>query len=649
MPKYLSAGINKGFKQQPFHLPNQFTSDPFLHELISHFLPDDISNSIVPDLIRLGDLVVSPRIMELVEDAENSAAADKIPYIKHYDIFTNKTNKLITSFGWKELKNVGIKEGLLSIAYKRDQGIYSRFYHMIKYFLYSTSSAMVCAPLSMTDGCARALELDQQINKRDEINPVYYRVTSNDPDYAWINSQWTTERTGGSDISNTETFAFKSDSIVKIDDSEQNEQNVLADYKIDGFKCFASTVDCQVALILARDTTLPNSKTITLKTKKSIDQYKVPPIGCFLGHIHPDNDTVILSRLKKKWGTKAFPTAELELKGLKAQSIGLKGEGVKTIVPVLNITRLHSAFASVSNFHRALQIAKNYSLQRYVAGKTLSENPLHLKTLAQEESKLHGLLIINCHTSVLLGIDECTPNVDKDTKNLLKILPTLAKEISSKLSVSGCSECMEALGGIGYLTHDIEMNIGRLIADCQVNTIWEGTTNVLSRYVVSTLQYKIPIRNSFIKFLRSSNNNSAKDTIDEYQNFINDKVNELLGKENQKILNIPIEYSRDFTLQLSAIVILKLLVNLTKSNIIKRNSNNFKSNFGLNYKIVVENNFTTLEYWIDYIKTFKTLSIEKDDVSVNTNISNSTSKNYQLLFPDINKFSKGNGHGTSRL
>ncbi len=647
MSEYPSAGINKGFKQQPFHLPNQFTSDSFIHELISHYLPDDISNSIVPDLIRFGDLVVSPRIMELVEDAENAALADEVPYIKHSDTFTNQTNKLITSLGWQELKKIGIKEGLLSIAYKRDQGIYSRFYHMLKYFLYSTSSAMVCAPLSMTDGCARALELDHKINKRKEINPVYYRVTSNDPDYAWINSQWMTERSGGSDISNMETFAFKSDSIIKIDDN--GNKTVVADYKIDGFKSFSSALDCQVALILARDTTLPNSKTMILKNKNSVDKYKVPPIGCYLGHIHADNDTAILSRLKKKWGTKALSTAEIELKGVKAQSIGLIGEGVKTIAMVLNITRLHSAFASVSNFHRALQIAKNYSLQRYVFGKTLSENPLHLITLAREESKFHGLFIIASHTAILLGADECTPKTDKTTKNLLRILPALAKAINCKLSVPGCCECMEALGGIGYLTHDIEMNIGRLIADCQVNTIWEGTTNVLSRDVLATLQYKLPIRKSFIEFLKSSSNNTDKSAVSRYQIFINDKVNELLGKEDEKKLNIPIEYARDFTLQLASLVILKLLLDLTSSNIIKRDSNNFKPKFGLNYNIVVENDFTTLEYWVDYIKTFKSSIINKEDIPINKNESNSVSKSYQLLFPNINEFSQGSGHGTSRL
>ncbi len=648
MSEYPSAGINKGFKQLPFHLPNQFTSDPFLHELISHFLPDDISDSIIPDLVRFGDLVVGPRIMELVADAENSA--DEVPYIKHSDVFTNQTNKLITSLGWQELKRIGIKEGLISIAYKRDQGIYSRFYHMIKHFLYTSSSAMVCCPLSMTDGCARALELDKEMNNREEINPVYYRVTSNDPDYAWTSGQWMTERTGGSDVSNNESFAFKSDSIIKIGDG--SKANVIADYKLNGFKFFSSATDSQVSLILARDTTLPNSKTITLKNKNSTDRYNVPPIGCFLGHIHADNDTVILSRLKKKWGTKALPTAELELKGLKAQSIGLKGEGVKTIATVLNITRLHSAFGSVGYFHRALQIAKNYSLQRYVFGESLSENPLHLKTLAREESKIHGLLTLACHTAILVGAEECTPNVDKNTKNLLRILPALAKAINCKLSVPGCYECMEALGGIGYLTHDIEMNMGRLITDCQVNTIWEGTTNVLSRDVVATLQYKLPIRKSFIKFLKSSSSSVVADnSFTKYKHLIKDKINDLFGTDDEKKLNIPIEYARDFTLQLAALVILKLLVDLTISNIIKRDSNNFKPKFGLNYNIVVENDFTTLEYWADYIKTFKPSSTNKEDIPVNKNVSNSTSKSYQILFPDINKFrfSQGNGQGASRL
>jgi alkylation response protein AidB-like acyl-CoA dehydrogenase len=46
-------------------------------------------------------------------------------------------------------------------------------------------------------------------------------------------------------------------------------------------------------------------------------------------------------RLKQKLGTRALPTAELELKGVRAYLIGEESRGTKEIATVLNIARTH--------------------------------------------------------------------------------------------------------------------------------------------------------------------------------------------------------------------------------------------------------------------------------------------------------------------
>lgn len=71
-----------------------------------------------------------------------------------------------------------------------------------------------------------------------------------------------------------------------------------------------------------------------------------------------ERNGVKIIRLKRKLGTRALPTAELELKGMRAWLIGEEGEGIKQIATVLNITRVHNAVSAISFMRRGLAIAK---------------------------------------------------------------------------------------------------------------------------------------------------------------------------------------------------------------------------------------------------------------------------------------------------
>jgi hypothetical protein len=64
-----------------------------------------------------------------------------------------------------------------------------------------------------------------------------------------------------------------------------------------------------------------------------------------------------------------------------------------------------------------------------------------------------------------------------DEAALLRILTPLAKLTTARQAVAGVSEAVEAFGGAGYIE---DTGIPALLRDCQVLTIWEGTTNVLA-------------------------------------------------------------------------------------------------------------------------------------------------------------------------
>src|SRR5436305_11221361 len=60
---------------------------------------------------------------------------------------------------------------------------------------------------------------------------------------------------------------------------------------------------------------------------------------------------------------------------------------------------------------------------------------------------------------------------------LRRILTPIAKAVTGKLAVPAVSECMELMGGNGYIE---DRPMARLLRDAQVLPIWEGTTNILA-------------------------------------------------------------------------------------------------------------------------------------------------------------------------
>jgi hypothetical protein len=81
-------------------------------------------------------------------------------------------------------------------------------------------------------------------------------------------------------------------------------------------------------------------------------------------------------------------------------------------------------------------------------------------------------------------MDENSEQVKSDIKTLRFITP-ICKSFGCKIGIQAISECMEALGGQGYME---DVGIARAVRDAQVNTIWEGTTNVLGLDVLRVLK-----------------------------------------------------------------------------------------------------------------------------------------------------------------
>jgi len=105
----------------------------------------------------------------------------------------------------------------------------------------------------MTDGAAKLLKSHLLTNDLDTISrevfqDAYNRLISKESDYAWTSGQWMTERSGGSDVSGTETIATYS----PVPTGHSTSGQPLGPWNIDGFKWFSSATDSSMTILLAQ-------------------------------------------------------------------------------------------------------------------------------------------------------------------------------------------------------------------------------------------------------------------------------------------------------------------------------------------------------------------------------------------------------------
>lgn len=433
-----------GFYQQAPSLGNQYSDDKLLRSYLRRVLPADRLAQIEPDLRRFADRVTTD-ISEMAADAEAHE-----PRHVPFDPWGRRVDRILTSAGWRALDRVSAEEGLVAIGYERTHGATSRVWQFAKLYLFHASSAYYTCPLAMTDGAARCLELhgDETLRER-----ALRRLTTRDPDLFWTSGQWMTERSGGSDVGQSETLA---------------RQGADGTFTLHGTKWFTSATTSQMALTLAR-TAGPDGSTTEGSRGLSL----------FYLETHRADGTpnaIVVHRLKDKLGTRALPTAELTLDGTPARLVGTPGRGVATIASLLNVTRAYNAICAAAAIRRGLALARDYASRRVAFGLQLGQHPLHLETLARLQVELAAALQLAFRVAELMGREECG-EVSADERAELRLLTPLAKLFTARQCASAMSELIECFGGAGYVE---DTGLPRLLRDNQVLPIWEGTTNVLS-------------------------------------------------------------------------------------------------------------------------------------------------------------------------
>jgi putative acyl-CoA dehydrogenase len=256
-----------------------------------------------------------------------------------------------------------------------------------------------------------------------------------------------TEKQGGTDVRANTTQA--------VADGEH--------YRISGHKWFMSAPMCDAFLVLAQ---APGGLT------------------CFFApRFRPDGSINALrfQRLKDKLGNRSNASAEVEFIDAFAVRVGDVGRGVRTIIQMVQLTRLDCAISSAGLMRMALVQALHHARHRSVFQRRLVDQPVMRRVLA--DMALDGEAAVALVMRLCQAYDQAPQ--DANEAAYARILTPAVKYWICKTAPGLIYEAMECLGGNGYVEESL---LSRLYREAPVNAIWEGSGNVMCLDVLRAVE-----------------------------------------------------------------------------------------------------------------------------------------------------------------
>src|SRR5664280_1656512 len=180
---------------------------------------------------------------------------------------------------------------------------------------------------------------------------------------------------------------------------------------------------------------------------------------CFLVPRVLDDGTrnaFVLQRLKDKLGNRSNASAEIELDDTWGVRLGDEGRGIRTILDMVAATRLDCVLGSSATMRQALVRAIHHTRHRAAFGRPLVDQPLMRNVLMD--------LALESEAATTLG---------------LRLAAAVAEG----------AEALECMGGNGLVE---ENGLARLYREAPVNSIWEGSGNVVALDVLRALTREPP-------------------------------------------------------------------------------------------------------------------------------------------------------------
>lgn len=425
---------------------NAFDTDIPLREAVAREAPAWVSEY----CRRFGAVVGSERVQELGFQANRHP-----PELRAFDRYGRRIDEVEFHPAYHELMALAIEHDCHGIAW-RQQGEGGAVAHVALMYLLTQPEQGVCCPITMTHAVVPALRHQPELAL--EWEP---RVLSRHYDPRCIPAaekagvtfgMAMTEKQGGSDVRANTTTAMP-----------LGQPGPGQAYEITGHKWFCSAPMSDAFLTLAR-------------TPEGLSCFLVP-------RWRPDGsrNPFFIQRLKDKLGNRSNASAEIEYAGTYGVMVGEPGRGVPTIIEMVHQTRLDAATAPVGMMRQALVQALHHCRHRQAFGKPLIEQPLMRNVLADLALEVEaGTALV---MRVARAFDESHRN--PTARAFARIATAVTKFWTNKRAPEFIYEAMECLGGAGYIEESI---LPRLFRESPLNSIWEGSGNVMCLDVLRAIQ-----------------------------------------------------------------------------------------------------------------------------------------------------------------
>ncbi|KAB2349745.1 acyl-CoA dehydrogenase family protein [Actinomadura rudentiformis] len=372
------------------------------------------------------------------------------PVLRTHDRYGHRIDEVEFHPAWHELMNVAVTHGLHGAPWASSRPG-AHVARTAKFYTWRADAGHGC-PISMTYASVPALRQNPDLAAQYE--PL---LTESTYDYglrapltktALLAGMSMTEKQGGSDVrANTTRATPTSDGT----------------YRLVGHKWFTSAPMCDVFLTLAQ-------------TDAGVTCFLVP-------RVLPDGslNSLRLMRLKDKLGNHSNASSEIEYENAVAHRVGDEGRGVRTIIEMVNMTRLDCVIGAASGMRHGLVTATHHAVHRQAFGKYLVDQPLMRNVLADLAVESEAATTVMMR---LAGATDRSVRGDESETAFKRLALAVTKYWVCKRAPAHAAEALECLGGNGYVE---ESGMPRLFRESPLNGIWEGSGNVAALDVLRAM------------------------------------------------------------------------------------------------------------------------------------------------------------------